>query len=76
MLKRVDAVLLYQPSQQTARDIEIEINAFMAPRLRAIGAPPTPAISVLPKPCRSMKVSFSPSPVIRTMASSTASTPR
>jgi hypothetical protein len=38
MLKRVDAVLLYQPSQQTARDIEIEINAFMAPRLRAIGS--------------------------------------
>jgi hypothetical protein len=58
MLKRVDAVLLYQPSQQTARDIEIEINAFMEPRLRAIGSAANASYRVLPKPCRSMKVSF------------------
>lgn len=50
MLRRVDAVLLYQPSQQTARDIEIEINAFMASRLRAIGAAANASYSVLPKP--------------------------
>lgn len=50
MLKRVDAVLLYQPSQQTARDVEVEVNTFMAPRLRAIGAAANASFSVLPKP--------------------------
>jgi ABC-type amino acid transport substrate-binding protein len=50
MLKRVDAVLLYQPSQQTARDVETEVNTFMASRLRAIGAAANASYSVLPKP--------------------------
>jgi len=50
MLKRIDAVLLYQPSQQTARDVEAEVNTFMAPRLRAIGAAANASFSVLPKP--------------------------
>ncbi|MYM24194.1 transporter substrate-binding domain-containing protein [Duganella sp. FT135W] len=50
MLKRVDAVLLFQPSQQSPRDIEIEINAFMEPRLRTIGAAADAGYSVLPKP--------------------------
>jgi ABC-type amino acid transport substrate-binding protein len=50
MLKRVDAVLLYQPSQQTARDIEVEINTFMEPRLRSIGSAANASYSVLPKP--------------------------
>jgi len=50
MLKRIDAVLLYQPSQQTARDVEAEVNTFMAPRLRSIGAAANASFSVLPKP--------------------------
>lgn len=50
MLKRVDAVLLFQPSPQSARDVEAEINAFMAPRLRAIGAAANAGFTVLPKP--------------------------
>jgi hypothetical protein len=50
MLKRVDAVLLYQPSQQSAHDVEAEVNTFMEPRLRAIGAAANASYSVLPKP--------------------------
>jgi ABC-type amino acid transport substrate-binding protein len=50
MLKRVDAVLIYQPSPQTPREVEAEINAFMAPRLRAIGSAANAGYSVLPKP--------------------------
>jgi ABC-type amino acid transport substrate-binding protein len=50
MLKRVDAVLLYQPSTQGPKDIEAEINAFMAPRLPAIGAAANAGYRVLPKP--------------------------
>ncbi|WP_229258521.1 substrate-binding periplasmic protein [Duganella rivi] len=50
MLKRVDAVLLYHPSQQTAREVEAEINAYMAPRLQSIGAAANAGYSVLPKP--------------------------
>lgn len=50
MLKRVDAVLLFQPSQQTAHDVEIEINTFMETRLRAIGSAANASYSVLPKP--------------------------
>jgi ABC-type amino acid transport substrate-binding protein len=50
MLKRVDAVLLFQPSAQTPREIETDLAAFMAPRLRAIGAAANAGFSVLPKP--------------------------
>lgn len=50
MLKRVDAVLLFQPSTQSPREIEMEIEAFMAPRLRAIGAAANAGYKVLPKP--------------------------
>jgi ABC-type amino acid transport substrate-binding protein len=50
MLKRVDAVLLFQPSTQTPREIEAEIAGFMEPRLRAIGAANNAGFSVLPKP--------------------------
>jgi polar amino acid transport system substrate-binding protein len=50
MLKRVDAVLLYQPSTQSPKDIEAEITAFMAPRLPAIGAAANAGYTVLPKP--------------------------
>ena len=50
MLKRVDAILLFQPSTQSPKDIEAEIAAFMAPRLGAIGAAANTGFSVLPKP--------------------------
>jgi ABC-type amino acid transport substrate-binding protein len=53
MLKRVDAILLYQPSTQSAKDVEAEIAAFMAPRLRAIGTAANAGYSVLPKPLAS-----------------------
>ena len=50
MLKRVDAVLLFQPSTQSPRQIEAELEAFMAPRLQAIGAAANAGYKVLPKP--------------------------
>jgi len=50
MLKRVDAILLFQPSDQAPREIEAELAAFMAPRLQAIGAAANAGYSVLPKP--------------------------
>ena len=50
MLKRVDAVLLFQPSTQSAHEVEAEINTYMAPRLRAIGPAANASFSVLPKP--------------------------
>ena len=50
MLKRVDAILLFQPSHQNARQVEAEIAAYMAPRLGAIGAAADAGYRVLPKP--------------------------
>jgi ABC-type amino acid transport substrate-binding protein len=50
MLKRVDAILLFQPSTQSAKEVEAEIAAFMAPRLRTIGVAANTGYSVLPKP--------------------------
>ncbi|GJI96059.1 hypothetical protein RugamoR57_27770 [Duganella caerulea] len=50
MLKRVDAVLLFQPEGLTAKDLEASIRLFMAPRLPAIGAAANAGFSVLPKP--------------------------
>lgn len=50
MLRRVDGVLLFQPSIQTAADVEAEVNAYMASRLGSIGAAANARYSVLPKP--------------------------
>jgi ABC-type amino acid transport substrate-binding protein len=50
MLKRVDAILLFQPVGQSAKEVEAEIAAYMAPRLQAIGAAANAGYSVLPKP--------------------------
>lgn len=50
MLKRIDAVLLFQPSTQSPKDIETELSAFMAPRLLTIGAAANTGYSVLPTP--------------------------
>src|SRR5471030_693409 len=50
MLKRVDVVLLFQPDGLSAKDLENDIRAFMAPRLPAIGAAANAGFSVLPRP--------------------------
>ena len=50
MLRRVDAILLYQPSTETPKDIEASIRSFMAPHLKAIGPAANAGFSVLPKP--------------------------
>jgi len=43
-------VLLFQPDGLTAKDLENDIRAFMAPRLPAIGAAANAGFSVLPRP--------------------------
>lgn len=50
MLKRVDAVLMFQPSTQTARDVETELRDFMAPHMPGLGVAANAGFSVLPKP--------------------------
>jgi ABC-type amino acid transport substrate-binding protein len=50
MLRRVDVVLLLQPSTQNAREVEAEVRDFMATRLQSIGAAANAGYSVLPKP--------------------------
>lgn len=50
MLRRVDVVLLLQPSTQSAKEVEAEVRDFMAARLQSIGAAANAGYSVLPKP--------------------------
>lgn len=50
LLKRVDAVLLYQPSWQNAAEVEAELRAFAAPLARELSLPPGLTLSVLPHP--------------------------
>jgi polar amino acid transport system substrate-binding protein len=50
MLRRVDVVLLLQPSVQSAKEVEAEVRDFMAARLQSIGAAANAGYSVLPKP--------------------------
>ncbi len=50
LLKRVDAVLLYQPSWQNAAEVEAELRAFAAPLVRELSLPPGLTLSVLPHP--------------------------
>ena len=50
LLKRVDAVLLYQPSWQNAAEVEAELRAFAAPLARELALPPGLTLSVLPRP--------------------------
>lgn len=50
LLKRVDAVLLYQPSWQNAAEVEAELRAFAAPLVRDLSLPQGLTLSVLPHP--------------------------
>jgi hypothetical protein len=50
LLKRVDAVLLFQTGWQTAADMEAELRAFAAPLTKDIPLPPGVTLSVLPTP--------------------------
>lgn len=50
MLKRVDAVLLYHPSWESAAEVEANIRAFMAPHGKEMGLPPQVGFAVLPQP--------------------------
>ena len=50
MLRRVDAVLLYQPDSDSAAELEAQVNALMAPRLKEMGITDRVPYSVLPKP--------------------------
>jgi len=50
LLKRVNAVLLYQPSWQTAADFETELRALAAPLVNDLRLPPGITVSVLPRP--------------------------
>lgn len=50
LLKRVDAVLLYQPSWQNAAEAEAELRAFAAPLVRDLLLPQGLTLSVLPHP--------------------------
>lgn len=50
LLKRVDALLLYQPSSESPADIEASLEAFIRPHLKDLALPPGVHLSVLPKP--------------------------
>ncbi|MBJ7313543.1 substrate-binding periplasmic protein [Rugamonas sp. CCM 8940] len=58
MLRRVDVVLLYQPSTQSAAEVEAGVRAYMAPRLRDMGVAATAELSVLPQPLASDPLYF------------------
>ncbi|WP_395402106.1 substrate-binding periplasmic protein [Pseudoduganella sp. UC29_106] len=49
LLKRVDAVLLYQPNWQTAAEFEAELRAQAAPLANDLRLPPDITLSVLPR---------------------------
>ncbi|WP_342116731.1 substrate-binding periplasmic protein [Pseudoduganella sp. OTU4001] len=50
LLKRVDAVLLYQPSWQNAAEVEADLRSFAAPLARELSLPYGITLSVLPHP--------------------------
>ncbi len=50
LLKRVDALLLYQPSGESPADIEAALAQFIQPYLKELALPPGVRLAVLPKP--------------------------
>ncbi len=50
LLKRVDVVLLYQPSWQDSAEVEAELRAFAVPLMRDLALPQGLTLSVLPHP--------------------------
>ena len=53
LLKRVDAVLLYQPSGESQADFEANLRAYIQPYLKDLVIPPGVTLSVLHKPLQS-----------------------
>lgn len=58
LLKRVDAVLLFQPSWQSAAEVEAELRAYAAPLAREIALPYGITLSVLPQPLQTENQQF------------------
>lgn len=50
MLKRLDAVLLFAPYADSARDTELAVNALMAGKFKELGLGSEVTLSVLPQP--------------------------
>lgn len=50
LLKRVDALLLYQPSTESPAEIEAALDQFIQPHLKDLTLPPGVHLAVLPKP--------------------------
>lgn len=50
LLKRVDALLLYQPSSESQADVETSLDQFIRPHLKDLTLPPGVHLAVLPKP--------------------------
>jgi polar amino acid transport system substrate-binding protein len=50
LLKRVDALLLVQPSWESAPEIEAQLRTSIAPYARELNLPPDVSLSVLPQP--------------------------
>lgn len=53
LLKRVDAVLLYQPSGEGQPEIEAQLRSYIQPYLKEMAVPPGVTLSVLPHPLQS-----------------------
>jgi len=50
LLKRVDALLLYQPSAENPADIEASLQQLIRPHLKGLALPPGAHLTVLPQP--------------------------
>jgi ABC-type amino acid transport substrate-binding protein len=50
LLKRVDAILVYQPSWQSMQEVEADIRNFVAPYVKEMNLPRELTLSVLPQP--------------------------
>lgn len=55
LLKRVGAVLLFQPNWQNAAEVEAELRAFAASLARELHLRSGLTLSVLPRPVRAEK---------------------
>src|SRR5262249_30711706 len=58
LLKRVDAVLIFQPSWQNAAEVEAELRTLATPLLRDMAMPYGLTLSVLPNPLQADNAQF------------------